>query len=294
MSRGERKRRYGSGRYLFPAFLALGGVGVLLAVGSWSTLVAAAGRLLAQLGDCRLCCGERYSAAVAWRVVMKLPPLFWALTAVAAASAWGLTAAAWKTVSGWLRARRIQACLDGLAGRSRRETVWVRRNLGTPALTLGWWRPRTYLSAAASRGVSRDAMEAVLVHEKWHRSRRDPLRSLAASAVQAFLFFVPGTRRLLRRFRIQQELEADAAAARALGDPRPVREALEAFGPRGTQDAGRRSRTLPTPVSVGLATGFLLLWVLVVSEGRGVGAQMRGPCQAMVCCGQGTGQPCVP
>ena len=160
--------------------------------------------------------------------------------------------------------------------------VWVLPSSRPEAFVLGLWRPRLFVSQGLL-ALPDDTVKAVLEHERAHLARRDPLRHLVA--LLACTFHLPGiARRLQQRAQQTQELVADAMAARALGDPICVAEALLscarsrqrhdaphlAFGGGDLEErvhallSGRRTLDQPLPAlvcatAVALALGCLAL-----------------------------------
>lgn len=80
------------------------------------------------------------------------------------------------------------------------------------AFALGLLRPRVYLTTGALTILDEDALEAVLMHERHHARRRDPLRLAASRLLGKALFFVPGFAELGRRRETLGEISADLAA----------------------------------------------------------------------------------
>lgn len=61
-------------------------------------------------------------------------------------------------------------------------------NSATPLVfTLGWWKPRIYLSEGLSNACSDADLSIILLHEKAHQERRDNLRLLLARLSSAIL-----------------------------------------------------------------------------------------------------------
>jgi beta-lactamase regulating signal transducer with metallopeptidase domain len=87
-------------------------------------------------------------------------------------------------------------------------------------------------------------MEAVLLHERSHLRRRDPLRLVVARYFAAGLYVVPVVEDLVEYYTLEKELEADQDALSALGDVRPLARALYKVLP----DADRVDLGLLTPV----------------------------------------------
>ncbi|MDC8014922.1 M56 family metallopeptidase [Tahibacter soli] len=71
-----------------------------------------------------------------------------------------------------------------------------------------------------------DERRAMLAHELWHIRRRDPQWRVAFAVWHALFCAVPFVGLALRRLDAIAELECDAAAARALGDGRPLASCL--------------------------------------------------------------------
>jgi beta-lactamase regulating signal transducer with metallopeptidase domain/uncharacterized protein (UPF0248 family) len=107
-----------------------------------------------------------------------------------------------------------------------RETT----RLGTPA-TIGWLRPMLLLPADW-RSWTQDERHAVLAHEIEHVRRNDFASWMAAQVGVALHFYHPFVHWLANRLRLQQELAADAAAARVVGGQRKYVTTLAAMALR--------------------------------------------------------------
>jgi beta-lactamase regulating signal transducer with metallopeptidase domain len=88
--------------------------------------------------------------------------------------------------------------------------------LATPA-TVGWWRPIVLLPTSW-REWSRDELRAALAHELAHIAGRDYAAWFVARLAVVAHFYHPVVRWLAGRLQLEQELAADMAAARAVGD----------------------------------------------------------------------------
>jgi len=131
------------------------------------------------------------------------------------------------------RQRRFLACLSQMAevevgGRN----VVVVAGRGPEAFCAGFLRPRIYVSQAAMQRLSEVELAAVVAHEAHHQRSRDPLRILVSTILVDALFFLPGLRRVSRRYRQLAELAADEAATEAEGTA-ALASALLIFGERG-------------------------------------------------------------
>lgn len=97
------------------------------------------------------------------------------------------------------------------------------------AFCAGIVRPRIYVSRGLIDKLRPSELDAVLLHELYHRHRRDPLRYAAAAAVTDVCFYLPVLGWIARYLRENAELGADRAAMKAIGN-RPVAGALWALG----------------------------------------------------------------
>jgi BlaR1 peptidase M56 len=83
------------------------------------------------------------------------------------------------------------------------------------AFCAGLLRPRVYVTSGALAILDEPALGAVLMHERHHAWRRDPLRLAAARVLAQAMFFLPGLRELRRRQQALAELSADESAINA-------------------------------------------------------------------------------
>jgi Zn-dependent protease with chaperone function len=105
-------------------------------------------------------------------------------------------------------------------------------------------RPRICVSSGLLRRLTRDEVHAVLLHERSHLRRRDPLRLVVARYFAAGLYVIPVVEDLVEHYTLEKELEADQDAVHALGDVRPLARALYKVLP----DADRVDLGLLAPV----------------------------------------------
>lgn len=93
------------------------------------------------------------------------------------------------------------------------------------AFTAGLFRPRIYLGAGLVAALRPKETEAVVLHERHHLARYDPLRCWLVELALALPMFKPG-RSLAVYYRASREAEADRAAVEWQGDDRPLLTAL--------------------------------------------------------------------
>jgi hypothetical protein len=95
------------------------------------------------------------------------------------------------------------------------EDVFVFEDERPRAFSAGLINPRIYISSGAAAMLDGPALHAVVLHERHHARRRDPLRLATARVLSQALFFMPGLRELVRRQRALAELSADESAVNA-------------------------------------------------------------------------------
>lgn len=132
--------------------------------------------------------------------------------------------------------------LVGALGQARRPPTPRLRRLAarcglTPAVVLvradrplvftqGLFHVRIWLSTGLLRRLNDAELEAVLRHEGHHCQAHDPLKVFAVRYLSRVLFFVPVARDLGDAYGLAKEVAADAQAAQAMGDARPLASAL--------------------------------------------------------------------
>jgi len=137
--------------------------------------------------------------------------LAWTGFGLAVAAAIGLL---WHFLAGLLRGVRMRRQFDAL---SSRESGYRLLDAEEPAVfTLGWWRPRVYVSSGLLSGCSSEELAIILVHEQAHRRRRDNLRILIG---RVFCLVLPGAWRqiVVHDLHLLCEESCDFAAARDYG-----------------------------------------------------------------------------
>lgn len=95
------------------------------------------------------------------------------------------------------------------------------------AFCLGIRHPKIYISTSLISILTPQEIEAVLRHEQYHLANRDTLTMLIASIGKSLLPFFPLLSDLLRNFRIEREIKADAESIRGIGDERPLISVLK-------------------------------------------------------------------
>jgi hypothetical protein len=122
------------------------------------------------------------------------------------------------------------------------------------AFCAGLLRPRVYVSKGAVELLDQPALQAVLLHERHHATRRDPLRLAAGRVVAQALFFLPWLTRLHRHEQTLAELGADESAIAAAPEnrsalARAILGFIDAPGARAGVDPERVDHLLGKPLS---------------------------------------------
>lgn len=133
---------------------------------------------------------------------------------------------------------------------SRQDGVWVLDDDHPAAFCAGLLRPRVYITTGAVAALERPGLDAVLLHERHHASRRDPLRSAVARVIERSLFFLPSLDHLREGQQLLAELGADERAVDGLaGDPSALAQAMLTFTDGG-DSAPTHPLTDPEPGGV--------------------------------------------
>lgn len=151
---------------------------------------------------------------------LSYPTANFAAVAVLALALLGLTVAA-VAIAGMARevaaARRFARSLPAIG---HMNDVVVLSDDRPRAFCAGLLRPRVYVSSGAVATLDGEALNAVLLHERHHAQRRDPLRLACGRVAARALFFIPGLNDLVDRQQALAELSADETAMNAAPENR--------------------------------------------------------------------------
>lgn len=179
-----------------------------------------------------------------------------AVTVVAASAALAIVGAlrvAWLTARGNKALRRllraasrplpapVRAVAESLGIADRVDVVVTGEAF---AVTYGLLRSRILVSTGLVEALDAAELTAVLVHEREHLWRRDPVRLLAARVAAGYGWFLPLLRWWAQRLAMRRELAADRAATVSVGvaavagallklADRPTLAAVAAVNPTG-------------------------------------------------------------
>ncbi len=94
------------------------------------------------------------------------------------------------------------------------------------AFTLGFWRPRIYVTSGLLRTLSKSEVAAVLVHEQAHQRAKDPLVATIFEGIGQAWRWMPWVRSWVTAAVSLRELTADAAATRNYHSPEALAGAM--------------------------------------------------------------------
>lgn len=112
------------------------------------------------------------------------------------------------------QSRQLKAQFRALA---RHRGAYHLLDSSTPLVfTLGWWKPRIYLSEGLSKACGDTDLSVILLHEKAHQERRDNLRLLLARLCSAILSNAIA-QRVMEDLQLLTEQACDFRAAERFG-----------------------------------------------------------------------------
>ncbi len=125
-------------------------------------------------------------------------------------------------------ARRLAARLAQFNPTSR-DGVLVLDSERPEAFCAGLLRPRVYVTSGALAVLDDASLEAVLLHERHHMLRRDPLRLAVARVLGRALFFLPAMREMGQSQELLADVTADESALRSAGGRSALAQAMLSF-----------------------------------------------------------------
>lgn len=141
----------------------------------------------------------------------------------------------WKTGKQIVLSRRLAKRLNTMDVRSLTEKL--NKQLGKQdiivvhgtkplAFTTGFLKPRIILSTELLDLLDDKELQAVVLHEDYHRRHRDPLKMFVVSLLSDALWFLPVLKRWMHDYRMMRELLADKAAIQTMGSQLELSSAL--------------------------------------------------------------------
>ena len=164
-----------------------------------------------------------HASAVTLGILAALPVLLAARAATRAGVTVGELRTAAKTARLDILPPQVVTAATAASVLGRIDVVDAPRSF---AFTYGWVHPRVCISTRLVDLLDEHELEAVLHHELWHVSHRDPLRLLLAQSVGVALGAVPEIRRLVHLYVLAMEVAADRHVVAVMGHPRSLAGAL--------------------------------------------------------------------
>ncbi len=97
------------------------------------------------------------------------------------------------------------------------------------AFCLGFRSPKIYISTSLLNSLTTNEVTAVLKHEEYHLKNQDTLTMLIATVTVSLFPFFPTISDLIKRYKINREIAADAYAVSQLGTDKSLASALRKF-----------------------------------------------------------------
>lgn len=152
-------------------------------------------------------CQSIFVKCLAYSQMAKVAFLWLGALTFAAGLAWGL----YKGVGGLLAARRAVKRLPVKAASG--SVVLIDDPENRVAFTHGLIRPRIYLSRGLLKGLTRDELKGVFLHELHHKRGHDPLKFFLVNLLKDTFFYIPVARLFSEYVHERSEGEADGSAA---------------------------------------------------------------------------------
>lgn len=144
--------------------------------------------------------------------------------------------------------QKVSGIAKGLQLQNKLDVI---KDLSFVSFTYGFLRPRICVSTGLISSLSKEEIEAVLIHERYHVKNHDPLRLILGKTVSRMFFFIPTLKNIQRHYEFLKEVAADNAVIKNsrrqsllsalttfLSQPTPAMSGVAAF--IGESDLERR------------------------------------------------------
>lgn len=125
-----------------------------------------------------------------------------------------------------LQTLRSYYAVSRLPVRGKKGPVVIIDDGSRAAFTHGIFRPRVYLTLGLLKGLDRDELRAVFLHELHHKRERDPMRLILLSFFRDLFFYAPVVKDIAANLKIRMEHACDDAAAKKEGERLVLASAL--------------------------------------------------------------------
>lgn len=121
---------------------------------------------------------------------------------------------------------RAKKAVSSLPVKYKGSVALIKDDSVKTAFTCGLLRPRVYISTGLMKGLGRDELRAVFLHELKHKKSLDPLRFLILGFFRDAFFYLPAASHAASYIRHKKEHEADDNGAKAPGGPLSLASAM--------------------------------------------------------------------
>jgi len=185
-------------------------------------------------------------------VGLASPALGAGLGLVAAAAAAPIV---WRLLTCGVRHLQVARALERDSAPGRLGAImlrWRPSGSGSGAVVAGLRAPAIYCDSELRRSLSSGELTAVVLHERHHQLRRDPLRLLVLAALDPLVALVPEGRRWLEVRRARLEVGADLFALRHGADRADLARAILKLGAAGATTAPTATASFAAAVELRL------------------------------------------
>lgn len=134
----------------------------------------------------------------------------------------------WKIGSQWIRMTKVKQHFQQYKERELtkklnqvfklgKECIIVLSHPTPAAFTMGFIRPKIIITTGLYHLLSQEELEAVVVHEVYHKENRDPLKVFLLSLSSSVLWYIPIQKWFYRQYKVVQEVLADEFAIQRQG-----------------------------------------------------------------------------
>ncbi|MGD6892194.1 M56 family metallopeptidase [Bacillus mobilis] len=96
------------------------------------------------------------------------------------------------------------------------KQIYILPTAEVAAFTIGLFRPKVVMSEGMLQTFSDEEMDAIIFHEEYHQTNRDPLKLFCFTLLAEGMVYIPILKGLLQRYHVYQELAADKYAMRKM------------------------------------------------------------------------------
>lgn len=133
-------------------------------------------------------------------------------------------------ISSWRAVKKLPL------SKTRGRVALIKDDTVSTAFTHGLLRPKIYISTGLLKGLSREEVKSVMLHEIHHSREKDPLKFFAFTLVKDAFFYLPLSAWLLKELLKLKEKSADDNVVEKTKDPLSLASALVRVARAGSRE----------------------------------------------------------